>query len=101
MTPGKASSRARPRQLARPAINGVTRSVQNDRPNFRGISTGGKEEADHGERQGPFDGVKLPGADAYWLAEPSVHDEFGEVPNLHLETLYVNGRRSSSCRKHP
>ena len=54
-------------------------------------------ETDHGERKGPFDaqqgtalGVRLTGADVSWLAEQSGRDEYGRVPNLHLETLYVN-----------
>ena len=60
-------------------------------------------ETDHGERKGPFDlgqsegpgvsrvgqrgrhGVRLTGADAWWLAERSGPDEFGQFDNLHLE----------------
>ncbi|HEV2238193.1 MAG TPA: pentapeptide repeat-containing protein [Ktedonobacterales bacterium] len=42
-------------------------------------------ETDHGERQGPFHGTALTGADASWLAEQSGRNEFGWVPNLHLE----------------
>ena len=52
-------------------------------------------ETDHGTRKGPFDGVRLSdlrltGADVSWLAEQSGRDQYGQVPNLHLETLYVN-----------
>ncbi|HEX8995193.1 MAG TPA: pentapeptide repeat-containing protein [Ktedonobacterales bacterium] len=32
-----------------------------------------------------FKGVQLTGADVYWLAEASGRDEFGGLPNLHLE----------------
>jgi hypothetical protein len=46
-------------------------------------------DADHGERKGPFGGVPLTGADVFWLAK-RVRSEYGSVPNLHLETLYVN-----------
>jgi Pentapeptide repeats (8 copies) len=49
-------------------------------------------ETDHGERKGPFDrepgadyGIRLTGADVFWLAELSGRDIHGEVPNLHLE----------------
>jgi hypothetical protein len=48
-------------------------------------------ETDHGEREGPFDevpreaGVRLTGADVFWLAKRSGRDEYGWVPNLHLE----------------
>jgi uncharacterized protein YjbI with pentapeptide repeats len=42
-------------------------------------------DADHAVRRGPFDGVRLTGADAFWLAEQSVHDELGQLANLHLE----------------
>jgi hypothetical protein len=54
-------------------------------------------ETDHGERKGPFHkqpgqhmGITLCGADVSWLAEQSGRGEYGAVPNLHLETLYVN-----------
>jgi pentapeptide repeat protein len=40
---------------------------------------------DHSKRKGPFDGVPLTGADVFWLAVTSRHDEFGGVPQLHLE----------------
>jgi hypothetical protein len=54
-------------------------------------------ETDHSERNGPFDrlgeaGVQLTGADVFWLAQQSGRDERGAMPNLHLETLYVNAR---------
>ena len=44
-------------------------------------------ETHHGKRKGPFHGMMLSGADAFWLAEQSGRDEYGMVPNLHLETL--------------
>jgi hypothetical protein len=51
-------------------------------------------DAEHGDRQGPFDRVRLSGADASWLAErvrqPGKLGVPGPVPELHLETLYVN-----------
>jgi hypothetical protein len=53
-------------------------------------------EADHGERQGPFDhgpymkGVWLTGADVSWLAEQSGYNNFGQVPILHLEGALLN-----------
>jgi hypothetical protein len=59
-------------------------------------------DADRGERKGPFDvggwsydsegriRLHLTGADVFWLAEQSGRDLFEGVPNLHLETLYVN-----------
>jgi hypothetical protein len=46
--------------------------------------------AKHGERKGPFDSVRLTGAEVAWLAEKSVRDRYNGAPNLHLETLYVN-----------
>jgi hypothetical protein len=53
-------------------------------------------ETDHGERKGPFDaqqgtalGVRLTGADVSWLAEQSGRDEYGRVPNLHLEGAHL------------
>jgi hypothetical protein len=46
---------------------------------------------DRGERKGPFWDVQLTGAEVGWLAERSGRDVLGSrVPNLHLETLYVN-----------
>jgi hypothetical protein len=51
--------------------------------------------ADHGGFKGPFDGARLTGADASWLAERSGRTGVGSVPNLHLETLYVNTSRGS------
>lgn len=42
-------------------------------------------EIDHGNRAGPYDGVRLTGADVEWLAEQSGRDESGFVENLHLE----------------
>ena len=47
-------------------------------------------ENDHGKRRGPFDRVKLTGADANWLADQSEHDEHKAVPNLHLEGALLN-----------
>lgn len=38
-----------------------------------------------------FEGVRLTGADVYWLAEASGRDEFGGLPNLHLEGANLNG----------
>ncbi len=45
--------------------------------------------ADHGDKKGPFYQVWLSGADASWLVERSGRDEFGRVPNLHLEGAYL------------
>jgi len=42
-------------------------------------------ETDHGERKGPFDSVRLTGADVSWLSERSEHPYHGGAPNLHLE----------------
>src|SRR5260370_36946868 len=42
-------------------------------------------EADYSDTNGPFHGVRLTGADVFWLAEQSGRDELGWVPNLHLE----------------
>jgi hypothetical protein len=68
-------------------------------------------DAEHGERQGPFDngprqwsgGVRLSGAEVFWLAErvrspdigfpgpvPTLHLEGTDLSYTHLETLYVN-----------
>jgi hypothetical protein len=55
-------------------------------------------ETDHGDRKGPFDSgpgqtnsdLWLTGADVSWLAARGGRDEYGRVPNLHLEILYVN-----------
>jgi hypothetical protein len=41
--------------------------------------------ADHDQRQSPFDGVHLTGAEVSWLAEQSGRTDYGRVPNLHLE----------------
>lgn len=48
---------------------------------------------DHGNRKGPFDGVRLSGAGVSWLAEQSGRREHGEVPNLHLEGAVLGGTR--------
>ncbi len=55
--------------------------------------------ADHGERSGPFDHVKLTGADVAWLTEQvrdtqgwavGLHLEGADLREAHLETFYVN-----------
>src|SRR5690242_5454448 len=47
--------------------------------------------ADHGDRKGPFDGVRLTGAEVFWLAKASGRDRYdGRVPNLHLERAYLS-----------
>jgi hypothetical protein len=51
-----------------------------------------KAETDHGERRGSFDGQQLTAAEVYWLAE-QVRNETRCVPDLYLETLYVNTPR--------
>jgi hypothetical protein len=38
--------------------------------------------ADHGERAGPFEGVRLTGAEVGWLADHSGRDVQGLVPDL-------------------
>jgi uncharacterized protein YjbI with pentapeptide repeats len=64
---------------------------------LRGYLDQWQAETDHGERKGPFDkmhdagdGVLLTGADVSWLAEQSGRDEFGWVPNLHLECALLS-----------
>jgi Pentapeptide repeats (8 copies) len=47
--------------------------------------------ADHGERKGPFEGVKLTGAEVFWLAEHSERDQDGLVPVLHLAGASLTG----------
>jgi uncharacterized protein YjbI with pentapeptide repeats len=42
-------------------------------------------EPDHGARKGPFESVRLTGADVCWLAQQAGPDTLGNVPNLHLE----------------
>lgn len=47
-----------------------------------------EQETDHGERRGPFDGIKLTGEDVFWLAELSGREYYlvsSAVPNLHLD----------------
>src|SRR5262249_51562840 len=59
------------------------------------------QEQDHRERKGPFDRtglsdeernkcLQLTGGAVSWLVEQSGRDSIGFVPDLHLETLYVN-----------
>jgi uncharacterized protein YjbI with pentapeptide repeats len=61
-------------------------------------------ETDHGDRKGPFDHrpfahirgtdqseLWLTGADVSWLAERGGRDEYGRVPNLHLEGAELGG----------
>jgi hypothetical protein len=62
------------------------------RDELQGMLDAWAAEADHGARKGPFDkhpgedfGVRLTGADVYWLAAQSAPDQSGWVPNLHLE----------------
>jgi uncharacterized protein YjbI with pentapeptide repeats len=47
--------------------------------------------ADHGKRRGPFDRVRLTGADVFRLAEYSKRDQDGLVPVLHLEGANLTG----------
>lgn len=58
------------------------------------------DERDHGGPRSPFDGVRLTGADVYYLAERSGRDQFGEVPNLLLTgaNLEVAGLREADLR---
>ncbi len=44
------------------------------------------KETDHGERKGPFAGVKLSGADVYWAARRAKRYDFSEA---HLEGAYL------------
>jgi hypothetical protein len=54
-------------------------------------------ETDHGQRKGPFDSGPgkpselLTGADVGWLAEQSGREDFGWLPNLHLEGANLRG----------
>ena|SRR5258708_15710625 len=48
-------------------------------------------DADHSERKGPFDGVRLIGADAFWLSERSGRGAPYPVPDLHLEGARLDG----------
>ena len=50
-------------------------------------------ETDHGGRRGPFDGTRLTGAEASWLAEQSGREVNGFVPNLHLEGADLRNTR--------
>jgi uncharacterized protein YjbI with pentapeptide repeats len=47
--------------------------------------------ADHDNCDGPFDGLKLTGADLRWLANQTGYDGLGHAPNLHLESAHLNG----------
>lgn len=42
-------------------------------------------DADHGARNGPFDGISLTGSDVSWLAEQIGRDQSGSANSLHLE----------------
>src|SRR5260221_8624838 len=56
--------------------------------------------ADHGERKGPFDNVKLNGADVFWLVahigqehlgtEDTAEDELRQVTDERLRALHTN-----------
>ncbi len=66
---------------------------------LRGYLDRWKNEQNHGERRGPFDGgpseagVPLTGADVSWLAKQSGRGAFWQVSNLHLEGAVLNGAR--------
>jgi uncharacterized protein YjbI with pentapeptide repeats len=49
------------------------------------LDTWNVPNADHRNRLGPFDHVKLTGADVRWLVEQSGYDTRAQLPNLHLE----------------
>jgi Pentapeptide repeats (8 copies) len=99
-------------QPEKQAVYGLPISDQR-RAQLQGYLDRWEQGTEHGERRGPFDkqiikagelfGVNLSGADVSWLAEQSGRDEYGRVPNLHLEgaNLYkADLKRAELSRAH-
>ncbi len=66
-------------------MRGGSPSARSGRPSLQAYLDKWAVETDHGGRRGPFDGTRLTGAEASWLAEQSGREVNGFVPNLQLE----------------
>jgi hypothetical protein len=85
-TSGQSAATQLAADVAKLLNNGWRQPITEERQaELQGYLDRWEAETDHGKRKGPYDGVKLSGADTYWMAEQSQRDISYELPNFHLE----------------